>query len=170
MGKTRSEPSICADRKFEKKLEFYAKFRDTIASLSAQKAISKVTYSLLKMKVLFYQKTKVRSRKKKLKAYDLSTLSEFLPALRAPRQQTPTEFKLNSKSRQNLMLKEANQLKRVLSHPVFQLNPLAAIHQHFQSTQPVEDEKSEKKNVKRGKNKAKEKKPKTSSLPQSMDI
>ncbi|PSS29311.1 Ribosome biogenesis protein slx9-like [Actinidia chinensis var. chinensis] len=156
MGKTRSEPSTRADLKFEKKLEFYAKVRDTVASLSAQKAISK--------------KTKVRSRKKKLKAYDLSTLSEFLPDLKAPRQQTPTEFKLNSKSRQNLVLKEANQLKTVLSHPAFQLDPLAAIHQHLQSTQPVEDEKPERKNIKRGKNKAKKKKPRTLSVPRAMDL
>ncbi|XP_057494613.1 uncharacterized protein LOC130779814 [Actinidia eriantha] len=156
MGKTRSEPSTRADLKFEKKLEFYAKVRDTVASLSAQKAISK--------------KTKVRSRKKKLKAYDLSTLSEFLPDLKAPRQQTPTEFKLNSKSRQNLVLKEANQLNTVLNHPAFQLDPLAAIHQHLQSTQPVADEKPERKNIKRGKNKAKKKKPKTLSVPRAMDL
>ncbi|KAH7834010.1 hypothetical protein Vadar_011891 [Vaccinium darrowii] len=136
MGKTSksSEPSTRADRKFEKKLEFYAKVRDTVASLGVQKAISK--------------KKKVRSRKKKLKAYDLSSLSEFLPDLKAPRQPLPTEFKLTSKSRQNLVLKETNQLKTVLDHPAFQADPLAAIHQHLQSTQPVTVEKPVKKKSK----------------------
>ncbi|XAR59422.1 hypothetical protein NMG60_11015257 [Bertholletia excelsa] len=156
MGKTslRSEASTRADRKFEKKLQFYAKVRDTVASLSAQKTISKTK--------------KVRTRYKKLKAYDLSTLSEFLPDLKASKQPTP-DFKLNSKSRKNLVLKETNQLKTVLSHPAFQSDPLAAIHQHLQSTQPVRDEKPQRKN-KNGKKKAKKKKPKASSGPQSMEI
>ncbi|XP_058191403.1 uncharacterized protein LOC131308478 [Rhododendron vialii] len=155
MGKTSSssEPSTHADRKFEKKLEFYAKVRDTVASLGVQKAISK--------------NKKVRSRKKKLKAYDLSTLSEFLPDLKAPRQ--PPEFKLNSKSRQNLVLKEGNQLKTVLNHPDFQSDPLAAIHQHLQSTQPVTDEKPARKKTKGGKTKSKKKKPRTSSGLKSME-
>ncbi|KAE9447146.1 hypothetical protein C3L33_20943, partial [Rhododendron williamsianum] len=174
MGKTStsSEPSTHADRKFEKKLEFYAisveklplpnsvyglcsfsEVRDTVASLGVQKAISK--------------NKKVRSRKKKLKAYDLSTLSEFLPDLKAPRQ--PPEFKLNSKSRQNLVLKEGNQLKTVLNHPDFQSDPFAAIHQHLQSTQPVTDEKPARKKTKGGKTKSKKKKPRTSSGPQSME-
>ncbi|CAL5329315.1 unnamed protein product [Camellia sinensis] len=159
MGKTSSlsEPSTHADRKFEKKLQFYAKVRDTVASLGAQKAIGK--------------KKKVRSRKKKLKAYDLTTLSEFLPDLKAPMQPAPTEFKLNSKSRQNLVLKEANQLKTVLDHPAFQSDPLAAIHQHLQSTQPVTDVTPGRKNVKsERKKKAKKKKPKISAGPQSMEI
>lgn len=157
MGKTssRSEPSTRADRKFEKKLEFYAKVRDTIAPLGVQKAISK--------------KAKFRSRKKKLKAYDLSSLSEFLPDLKAPRQRPPTEFKLNSKSRQNLVLKEANQLKIVLNHPAFQSDPLAVIHQHLQSTQLVTDDKPERKKIKGGKKKSKKKKSRTSSGPQSME-
>ncbi|KAL7236542.1 hypothetical protein ACSBR1_019771 [Camellia fascicularis] len=151
MGKTSSlsEQSTHADRKFEKKLQFYAsKF---------MKSNSKT-------------KKKVRSRKKKLKAYDLTTLSEFLPDLKAPMQPAPTEFKLNSKSRQNLVLKEANQLKTVLDHPAFQSDPLAAIHQHLQSTQPVTDVTPGRKNVKSGKKKAKKKKPKISAGPQSMEI
>ncbi|XP_052193046.1 uncharacterized protein LOC127801717 isoform X2 [Diospyros lotus] len=91
MGKTssRSEPSTRADRKFEKKLQFYAKVRDTVASLGVQKAISK--------------NKKDRSRKKKLEAYDFSSLSEFLPDLKVSKQVAPTKFKLNSKSRQTLM-------------------------------------------------------------------
>lgn len=61
---------------------------------------------------MFHQKKKLRrGRKKKLqrgqkklKTYDLSSLSEFLPELKAPQQPTPeTEFNLNCKSRQKLM-------------------------------------------------------------------
>ncbi|CAK9143647.1 unnamed protein product [Ilex paraguariensis] len=142
MGKTstRSEESTRADSKFEKKLQFYAKVRDTVTSLSAQKAITK--------------KKKLRSRRKKLKAYDLSSLSEFLPELKAPRRPTPAEFKLNSKSRQTLVLKEGNQLRTVLNHPAFRANPLAAIHQHLQSTQPDSNEKTKRKDSKNGKKKA----------------
>ncbi|KAE8718451.1 hypothetical protein F3Y22_tig00110013pilonHSYRG00244 [Hibiscus syriacus] len=42
-------------------------------------------------------------------------------------------------------LKEGKQLTAVLEHPAFQVNPLAAIHQHLQNTQPVLDEKPKKK-------------------------
>ena len=53
---------------------------------------------------MFIQKKKLRSRQKKLKAYDLSTLTEFLPELKSPQQSKPVaEFKLNSKSRQKLV-------------------------------------------------------------------
>nr|DAD27679.1 TPA_asm: hypothetical protein HUJ06_029147 [Nelumbo nucifera] len=77
--------------KFEKKLRFYAKVKDTITSLHAKKTISK--------------KKRLRSRQKKLKAYDLSSLTEFLPELKEPRHPAPeTNFKLNSKSRQKLVL------------------------------------------------------------------
>ncbi|KAL7002848.1 hypothetical protein U1Q18_004006, partial [Sarracenia purpurea var. burkii] len=133
----------------------FTEVRDTVASLSVQKAISK--------------KKKVRSRRRKLKAYDLSSLSEFLPELKTPRQPTPTEFKLNRKSRQNLVLKESSQLRTVLNHPTFQSDPLAAIHQHLQSTQPVTDEKPARKNAKGGK-KAKKKKYKASPRLHSMEI
>ena len=51
-----------------------------------------------------HQKKKLRSRQKKLKVYDFSALSEFLPELKAPKQSTPAaDFKLNCKSRQQLM-------------------------------------------------------------------
>ncbi|KAL4602963.1 hypothetical protein ACB092_10G091100, partial [Castanea dentata] len=95
---------------------------DTVSVLSAQKAIGK--------------KKKLRSRQKKLKVYDLSTLSEFLPDLKTLRQPTPPtdELKPNCKSMKKLILKEGKQLSIVLKHPTFQLDPLAAIHQHLQST------------------------------------
>uniref|UniRef100_A0A6N2KF30 Uncharacterized protein n=1 Tax=Salix viminalis TaxID=40686 RepID=A0A6N2KF30_SALVM len=75
------------------------------------------------------QRTKLRSRQKKLKAHELSSLTEFLPELKPPRQSKPaSEFKLNSKSRQKLM----------------RADPLGSIHQHSQSTQPVAEEKPKK--------------------------
>ncbi|KAL5790569.1 hypothetical protein ACOSQ2_005457 [Xanthoceras sorbifolium] len=120
--------STKSDNKFEKKLQFYAKVRDTVTSLTAKKAITK--------------KKKVRSRHKKLKAYDLSSLTEFLPQLKGSRQPAPApEFKLNCKSRQKLILKEGKQLSAVLNHPTFQEDPLAAIHQHLESTQPMSNDK-----------------------------
>ncbi|XVE49244.1 hypothetical protein DITRI_Ditri01bG0067200 [Diplodiscus trichospermus] len=160
MGKRSSRPdsSSKADKKFEKKLQFHAKVRDTIASLTAKKDITK-------------KKKKLRSRQKKLKAYDLSVMSESLPELKAPKQPTvAADFKLNCKSRQQLILKEGKQLSAVLKHPAFQADPLAAIHQHLQSTQPVSVEKPKKKKTINGGKKKKSKKSKASSRPQSMDI
>ncbi|KAK1319116.1 hypothetical protein QJS10_CPB04g00947 [Acorus calamus] len=142
-------------RKLDKKLGFYAKVRDTVVALAAKKAITK--------------KNKARSRQKKVKAYDLSSLSEFLPSLDAlqkpPRQ---TEFKLNSKSRKRLVVKEAHQLKAVLNNKTFKLDPLAAIHQHLQATQPAEVVSRQKKTVKTAK-KSKKKTVKSSAA-QSMEF
>lgn len=67
-------------------------------------------------------------------------------------------------------LKEGKQLSTVLSHPAFQVDPLAAIHHHLQSTQPVSDEKPKKKSSKAERKKKKKDKLKTSSGPQSMDF
>ncbi|KAJ8538405.1 hypothetical protein K7X08_014945 [Anisodus acutangulus] len=155
MGKTtsRGDAASRAERKFEKKLEFYAKVRQTVTSLAAQKSIAK----------------KVRSRQKILKAYDLSTLSEFLPDLNASQQPKPAAFKLKSKTRQNLVLKEGNQLRAVINHPAFQSDPLGAIHQHLQSTQPTVDEKPKRKESKNVNRKGK-KKSKASAGLQSMEI
>ncbi|XP_062078386.1 uncharacterized protein LOC133782931 [Humulus lupulus] len=159
MGKpsSRSDSSSKADRKFEKKLEFYSKVKDTVAALTAQKTIAK--------------KKKLRSRQKKLKPYDLSSLTEFLPELKNSQQPTPAEFKLNCKSRQKLILKEAKQMSTVLNHPAFQLDPLAALAQHLESTQPVIEEKPKiKKKNKNGGRKKKDKKSKSSTGPESMDL
>ncbi|KAL9417812.1 hypothetical protein AB3S75_040746 [Citrus x aurantiifolia] len=158
MGKSRAkaESSTKSDRKFEKKLQFYSKVRDTVASLTAKKAITK--------------KKKLRSRQKKLKVYNLSTLSESLPELKAPWQPIPAaDSKLNCKARQKLILKEGKQLSTVLNHPAFQVDPLAAINQHLESTQPVSDEKPKKKMNKNGSKKRKGKS-KTSDRAQSMDV
>ncbi|KAI3431111.1 uncharacterized protein J3R85_008036 [Psidium guajava] len=157
MGKpgSRSDLAAKADRKFEKKLLFYAKVRDTVASLGAKSAIGK--------------KKKLRSRQKKLKAYDLSTLSEFLPEAETKQLRPPTEFKLSCRSRGKLILKEGKQLSTVLNHPAFQSNPLASIQQHLESTQPVLNEKPKKTNKTGGK-KRKSKKSKAASSSQSMVI
>ncbi|KAM3237904.1 putative ribosome biogeneis protein slx9-like [Capsicum chacoense] len=143
MGKTskRGDAAARAERKFEKKLEFYSKVRHTVASLATQKTIAK--------------KKKVRSRQKKLKAYDLSTLTEFLPELKTSQQPKPANFKLKSKNRKNLVLKEGNQLQAVINHPAFQSDPLGAIHQHLQSTQPTVDEKPKRRENRKGKKKSK---------------
>ena len=66
-----------------------------------------------------------------------------------------------------ISLKEGKQLSTVLNHPAFQLDPLAAIHQHLQSTQPVIEKPKKKKN-KYGGRKKKAKKSKASDGPQSM--
>ncbi|GJT62463.1 hypothetical protein Tco_1005996 [Tanacetum coccineum] len=81
MGKTssRNDEKKHADRKFDKKLDFYSKVRETVA-LGAQKSIKK--------------KTKLRSRQKKLKAYNLSTLAEFLPDIESSKKPTPADFKV----------------------------------------------------------------------------
>ncbi|CAI9104594.1 OLC1v1003298C1 [Oldenlandia corymbosa var. corymbosa] len=144
-----------AERKFEKKVQFYEKVRDTVASLTAQKAIAK---------------KKKRSHQKKLKPYDLTSLSEFLPEFNASQQKPPTTLKLNSKRRQNQVLKEGQQLNTVLNHPAFQSDPLGAIYKHLQNTQPLTDKQPKAKDNKNGQRKAKKKKSKASKGPQSMEL
>ncbi|KAM7271040.1 hypothetical protein ACFE04_030254 [Oxalis oulophora] len=143
-----------SDRKFEKKVEFYNKIKEHVTSLAVEKSIKK--------------KKKLRPNQKKLKAYNLSSLSEFLPEIKEPEPRAPAEFKLSSKSRHKLMLKEGDRMTAVLNHSVFQSDPLAAIHQHLQNTQPVVDEKPKKRN-KNGSKKSKKKKSK-GAAPQSMDM
>ncbi|KAL2477292.1 hypothetical protein Fot_46306 [Forsythia ovata] len=160
MGKTRSrtisdeDGKTRADHKFDKKVQFY----ETIRSTVAQKSITKD------------KKQRKRSRQKKLKAYDLSSLSDFLPELKASQESRPAEFKLNSKTRNNLVLRESNQLKTVINHPTFQSDPLGAIYQHLQNTQPARDEKPKRKDRKAGSKKAKGKKSKALPGTQSMEI
>lgn len=66
-------------------------------------------------------------------------------------------------------LKEGNQFQAVINHPAFQADPLGAIHQHLQSTQPTLDEKPKRRENKNGNRKGK-KKSKASAAPQSMEI
>ncbi|CAH9144619.1 unnamed protein product [Cuscuta epithymum] len=149
MGKARprEDGSTRADRKFEKKVQFYTKVKETVASLSAQKSITK--------------KSKAQRKKKKLQAYDLSSLSEFLPDLEAPKQPPKrTELKLNCKNRQKLVVKEGNQLQAVIKHPAFQSNPMQAIFQHLQSMLPPEDKKPKQGIIKKRSSNGKKKKTK----------
>ncbi|KZV14617.1 ribosome biogenesis protein slx9-like [Dorcoceras hygrometricum] len=140
MGKTssRSDTRTRAERKFEKKLHFYESVRSSVA----RKAITKA-------------KQKKRSRTKKMKVYDMSLLSEYLPELKAPQESRPTEFKLNNKKRNSLVLKESNKLKTVINHPNFQSDPLGSIFQHLLNTQPAMNEKPKRRKVKLGKRKQK---------------
>lgn len=150
----RKEKSKSSKSKLEKKRQFIEKIKDTAVSLNVKKSIGK--------------KTKPRSRQKKLKAYDLSSLSEFLPDLDASKKQTKeTNLKLNSKSRLKLVQRESAQLKAVLNHPVFQIDPIAAIHQHLERTQPPVDQEKQAGKTKKVKKKSAKKR---SSGNQAMDI
>ncbi|KAJ8763454.1 hypothetical protein K2173_002337 [Erythroxylum novogranatense] len=143
MGKSRKDTKEKSDHKFEKKIRFYATVRDTVATLNAKKSITK--------------KKNLRRRQKKLKAYDLTTLSEFLPELKDPQKPKEVpEIKLNCKSRKQLILKEGKQLSTVLNHPAFLSDPLGSIHQHLESTQPPQEE-NKKKAIKDGGKKTKRK-------------
>ncbi|PKI58641.1 hypothetical protein CRG98_020967 [Punica granatum] len=137
-----------------------AEVRDTVASLTATKSITK--------------KKKLRSRQKKLRAYDLSTLSESLPELKGPKRPPPTpKFKLNCKSRTELVVNESKRLKEVLSDRAYQEDPLGYIYQHLQRTLPITEEKPKNNSNKDGgkkKKKKKKKKAKASGAPTSMDI
>ncbi|KAJ4830725.1 hypothetical protein Tsubulata_015598 [Turnera subulata] len=187
MGKSRQDSLAKSERKLDKKVQFYSKVRDTVASLNAQKSITKVFFVNVFLLGVCYtrvcceynnyeaihvnQKNNLRSRQKKLKAYDLTSLSDFLPELKATKRPIPEpELKLNCKSRQKIILKERKQLHMVLNHAAFRSDPLEAIHQHLQSTQPVVEEKPKKKANKNGSRKAKEKKLRGSAAPQSMDL
>lgn len=141
-----SETGSKSDKKFEKKLQFYTKVKDTLASLSVQKEIGK--------------KKKNRRRQKKLKAYDLSTLSEFLPEVNASQKsaQPAPDLKMNCKRRQELVLSEGERLNKVLDHPAFQADPIGSIFQHLQSEQPPVEEKPKKKTNTNGSKKRKNRK------------
>ncbi|EAZ20110.1 hypothetical protein OsJ_35705 [Oryza sativa Japonica Group] len=174
-------------QKLEKKLSFYTKVKDAVTSLNATKTICKLVFTVIVLlhewrgritqpmlryfKDKFQIKSKQRSRQKKLKAYDLSMLSEFLPETDASN--LHTEAKLNCKSKQALVQREAAQLNAVLTNPQFQLDPFAAIHQHLLSTQPPSARK-ESNSAKHGKDpkdkKRKNKKKNASSASEAMDI
>ncbi|GER44841.1 photosystem II reaction center protein J, partial [Striga asiatica] len=147
----RSDDKTHAERRFDKKMQFY----DLVRSAVAKKAISKE------------KQQKKRSRQKRLKAYDLSSLSEYLPEVNSPSELKPAELKINSKTRNKLVLKEGNQLKTVINHPIFQSDPLGAIYQHLQNTQPAVDTKPK---IKDDKTRKKKLKQKSSKGLQSMEI
>lgn len=162
MGKTntRSDSSDSkSDRKFDKKLQFYTKVKTAVASLTATKSISK-------------NQRKHQRRQKKLKAYNLSSLLDTLPELKASQKPCNDDnIKVNCKTRQKLVLKEGQRLCELFKNDSFQVNPLAAIHQHLRSTQPepvVEKQPKKKANV-NGSTKRKKKSKAAAGL-KSMDI
>ncbi|XP_004491503.1 uncharacterized protein [Cicer arietinum] len=163
MGKinTRSDSlDSKSNRKFEKKLHFYSKVKDAVASLTAQKSIAK-------------KNNQQKRRQKKLKAYNLSSLLESLPELKAPRKPCNEDnIKLNCTSRQKLVLKEGQRLSDIFKDLSFQMDPLAAIHQHLLSTRPVVEveEQPKKKRVNTNGSKKRKNKSKAGAGQQSMDM
>ncbi|KAL9238314.1 hypothetical protein vseg_012749 [Gypsophila vaccaria] len=158
LSNIRSDALEKSDRKFAKKAQFYSKVKENVASLSVTKTIGK-------------KNKNAKKRQKNLKAYDFSALAEILPEVTARRKgpvPLPKPGK-KCKSRQTLVLQESNQLKTVFNNPAFQADPLAAIHEHLQSMQPVPERKPRKKSDNDSKKKRK-KKSKTSSAPQSMEM
>ncbi|XP_020593909.1 putative ribosome biogenesis protein slx9-like [Phalaenopsis equestris] len=135
--------SKSSKRKIEKKLKFISKITEAVSSLSAKKTISK--------------KKRLRSRQKKLRAYDLSALSDFLPDEALQKSSKSPVFKLNCKNRQKLVEIESELLRSVHRHPAFQADPIAAIQQHLEQTQPPSsaEEKGDKKSKKDNKDKRK---------------
>ncbi|KAJ6948932.1 hypothetical protein NC651_003057 [Populus alba x Populus x berolinensis] len=120
-----------------KKETFQFTVRDAVAVLNAQE-------------YLITKKKRLRSRQKKLKACDLSSLTEFLPELKPPRQSKPAaECKLNSKSRQKQILKEGKRLSMVLNHQAFQADPLGSILNTTEHTTCCGGEAEEKNKQKR---------------------
>ncbi|MED6144614.1 hypothetical protein PIB30_017348 [Stylosanthes scabra] len=153
MGKMKEKAESKSNHKLDKKLQFYSKVKDAVACLSAQKSITK-------------KNSKQQRRQKKLKAYDLSALSELLPdpELKAPRKPDLRPVKVKPTSRQKILLREVQQFSAVLNNPLFQLDPKSAIHQHLRSTLPIVEEQQPKKKVnKNGSKKKKNKKSKASS-------
>ncbi|KAG6483302.1 hypothetical protein ZIOFF_059946 [Zingiber officinale] len=145
--------SNCIVKRWQKKKSAQRKVKDAVVSLSAKKSIGK---------------KKRERRQRKLKAYDLSALSEFLPDLNTiQRPISSKNSKPNSKDRQKLVQIEGAHLKRVLDDPVFQMDPLAAIHEHLRRTQPPPETVKE---WISGKKQSKKKKKKPSSGSQLMDI
>ncbi|EOA24882.1 hypothetical protein CARUB_v10018172mg [Capsella rubella] len=147
-----SELTTKSDKKLDKKLQFYTKVKDTVTSLSVQKDIGK--------------KKKIRSRQKKLKAYDLSNLSEFLPEFNALQKSAlpAPDLKMNCKRRQKLVLTEGERLNKVLDHPAFQADPVGSIFQHLQSQQPPVEEQPKKKTNINGSKKRNRRKGKAESM------
>ncbi|KAL1296052.1 hypothetical protein HN51_056823 [Arachis hypogaea] len=159
MGKTREKAESKSNRKLDKKVQFYSKVKDAVASLSAQKSITKKNSK------------QQRRQKKKLKAYDLSALTEFLPdpEPKTPRKPDLQDVKVNCKSRRKILLREVQQFSAVLNNPDFKSDPVSAMNKHLRSTLPVKEEQRPKKKV--NKNGSKKKKSKASSTGlMSMDM
>ncbi|KAH1227460.1 Inorganic phosphate transporter 1-4 [Glycine max] len=112
------------------------------------------------------KKTKQQRWQKKLKAYNLSSLLESLPEVKASKKPGyENDSKLKCKSRQ--ILSERDRISAVLDDPTFQADPLSATHEYVQNKQPVVEEQPKKKVNKNG---SKKKKSKASTGLQSMEI
>ncbi|KAJ6850341.1 uncharacterized protein M6B38_264700 [Iris pallida] len=146
------------EKKREKKLQFHAKVKDAAVTLGAKKTIKK-------------NKKKRLNRQKKMKAYDLSALAEFLPDLSASQHPDATNAKLSRRSRKKLLQRESTQLKAVLNNPTFQMDPVSAIHNHLKLTQPPSevDVNKEKKPKRPGNSKKKLKAKKKGAIETSSD-
>ncbi|XP_038881620.1 uncharacterized protein LOC120073082 [Benincasa hispida] len=131
---------------------------ETIATLNAQ-----IQRTITKRK-------KLRGRKRDLKAFDLSALSESLPGLEASEQKSSAAklLKVDCKSRLKFILQESKQIVRVLSHPKFLADPLGSIQPHLETIQPIEELKK-KRNI-NGSKKRKEEKSKASARPSTMEM
>ncbi|KAL6013365.1 hypothetical protein ACLOJK_003862 [Asimina triloba] len=102
----------------------------------------------------------------------IQPFEEFLPEApgTSQRRTLHDKLKLNSKSRLKLVEKEGNQLKAVLNHPIFQADPLAAIHKHLENTQPLPESNEVKRPRKPEEKKPKRKRSKVSTGVQSMEV
>ncbi|OIW06979.1 hypothetical protein TanjilG_18367 [Lupinus angustifolius] len=160
MGKinnTRSESK--SDRKFDKKVQFYSKVKDSVSSLSAQKSIAKK------------KSRQQRRQSKKLKAYNLSHLLDSLPEFEASQKPASQDsFKVTCKSRKKILLEEEERQSKVRNHPDFQSDPVSAIRQHLLRTQPAAEEQPKIKKANKNGSKKKKNKSKASAGVQSMDM
>ncbi|KAI0488716.1 hypothetical protein KFK09_028555 [Dendrobium nobile] len=104
--------------------------KDDLSKSSKRKIEKKLNFITSKLK------KRLRSRQKKLKAYDLSVLSYILPNESLKKPSRSANFKVNCKNRQKLVQKESELLRFVHSHPAFQADPISAIQQHLEQTQP----------------------------------
>ncbi|CAL0320761.1 unnamed protein product [Lupinus luteus] len=159
MGKSNSTRSeLKSDRKFDKKVQFYSKVKDSVSSLSAQKSITK-------------KSRQQRRQTKKLKAYNLSNLLDSLPEFEASQKPAPQDsFKVTCKSRKKILLEEEERLSKVRNHPDFQSDPVSAIREHLLRTQPVAEEQPKIKKANKNGSKKKKNKSKASAGVQSMDM
>ncbi|EFJ37084.1 hypothetical protein SELMODRAFT_403169 [Selaginella moellendorffii] len=118
------KPSV--RKKLAKQERFLAKLRETQTALAKAK-----------------KKSKPKRRNTRTTLQDLPSLGEFLPDI--PNQQRVCTKKSNrQKHRQQLIIRETKQLAAVLSHPQFQQDPYAAVHQHLVNTGPEYDDKKAK--------------------------
>ncbi|EFJ18101.1 hypothetical protein SELMODRAFT_444678 [Selaginella moellendorffii] len=119
------KPSV--RRKLAKQERFLAKLRETQTALAKAK-----------------KKSKPKRRNTRTTLQDLSSLGEFLPDVPNQHRVCTKKSNMKQKHRQQLIIRETKQLAAVLSHPQFQQDPYAAVHQHLVNTVPEYDHKKAK--------------------------